>query len=46
MGAWFGTQDWFYQVPQLIAFEDLAGFDKARRDAAADTQVVEARSVV
>ena len=24
VGAWFGTEEWFYQVTQVVAFADFA----------------------
>jgi len=29
-GAFFSTEEWFYQVTHVVAFEDLAAFDRAR----------------
>jgi len=29
--AFFSTEEWFYQVTHVTAFDDLAGFDRARR---------------
>jgi hypothetical protein len=29
-GAFFSTEEWFYQLTHLTAFEDLAAFDRAR----------------
>ncbi len=30
-GAFFSTEEWFYQVTHIVAFDDLAAFDRARR---------------
>jgi len=29
-GAFFSTEEWFYQVAHVLAFDDLAAFDRAR----------------
>lgn len=29
-GAFFSTEEWFYQVHHVLSFEDLAAFDRAR----------------
>lgn len=42
VGAWFSTEEWFYQVTQIIAFADLAAFDTARREASLDSGLADA----
>lgn len=44
VGAWFGTQEWFNQVTQVVAFPDLAAFEGARQAGATDPELVEARA--
>jgi hypothetical protein len=46
IGAWFGTDDWFNQVTQVVAFEDLAAFDAARRGAASDAKLSDAEAAL
>jgi hypothetical protein len=46
VGAWFSTEEWFYQVTQVVAFPDLAAFDAARRSAAGDAELADAQGAL
>lgn len=39
LGAWSSTDEWFFQVTQVTAFEDLAAYDRARNIVADDAEL-------
>ncbi len=43
--AFFSTEEWFFQVTHVTAFEDLAAFDRARRSVEEGSEFAGLRSV-
>lgn len=43
-GAFFSTEEWFYQVTHVTAFADLATFDSARRSIGQGSEFAELRA--